>query len=90
MVLTFQSTWCLINSSKQHSDEVNVKLLANIDEGVAIDLEKVACLLREKDTKKTLVILVSGSRFVIEQPLTEVLKMISDYEVMSKEEKGLG
>lgn len=84
------NTFCIFNSSKQHSDEVNVKLLANIDEGVAIDLEKVACLLREKDTKKTLVILVSGSRFVIEQPLTEVLKMISDYEVMSKEEKGLG
>jgi hypothetical protein len=68
-VFTRLIVFCIFNSSKQHSDEVNVKLLANIDEGVAIDLEKVACLLREKDTKKTLVILVSGSRFVIEQLL---------------------
>ena len=51
-VFTRLIVFCIFNSSKQHSDEVNVKLLANIDEGVAIDLEKVACLLREKDTKK--------------------------------------
>ncbi|ECW0331827.1 hypothetical protein F3Q28_24080 [Salmonella enterica subsp. enterica] len=54
-----------------------MRLEVNIDEGIAINLDKVAALMRDKDTRQTVVVLVSGNQFIIDKPLSETIEIIN-------------
>ncbi|WP_194062457.1 hypothetical protein [Salmonella enterica] len=54
-----------------------MRLEVNIDEGIAINLDKVAACMRSKDTRQTVVVLVSGNQFIIDKPLSETIEIIN-------------
>lgn len=54
-----------------------MRLKVNIDEGIAINLDKVAALMRDKDPRQTVVVLVSGNQFIFDKPLSETIEIIN-------------
>lgn len=64
-----------------------MRLKVNIDEGFAIDLDKVAALIRAKNPRETQVVLVSGHQFIMESPLSEVIEIINGMNGADDEEE---
>ncbi|MCJ1815716.1 hypothetical protein, partial [Klebsiella quasipneumoniae] len=54
-----------------------MRLEVNLDEGLAINLDTVAALLRTDKSTETLIVLVSGGQFKFNKPLSEVVKLIN-------------
>ncbi|HDH1862242.1 TPA: hypothetical protein PIW00_003600 [Klebsiella quasipneumoniae subsp. similipneumoniae] len=54
-----------------------MRLKVNLDEGLAINMDTVAALLRQKNSSETFIVLVSGNQFKIDMPLSEVVEMVS-------------
>ena len=52
-----------------------MRLKVNLDEGLAFNMDTVAALLREKNSSETLIVLVSGSQFKIDMPLSKLIEM---------------
>lgn len=64
-----------------------MRLEVNLDEGLAINLDTVAALLRTDKSTETLIVLVSGGQFKFNKPLSEVVKLIN---AMGKPNDALG
>ncbi|EAW9081580.1 hypothetical protein [Salmonella enterica] len=48
----------------------------SMDTGIAIDLDKVAAILRPQNHKESRIVLVSGSIFDVDMPFSETIKMV--------------
>lgn len=64
-----------------------MRLKVNIDAGLAIDLDKVAALIRAKNTSETLVVLVSGHQFTLDRPLSEAIEIVNGMRDENDEEE---
>ena len=64
-----------------------MRLEVNLDEGLAINLDTVAALLRTDKSTETLIVLVSGGQFKFNKPLSDVVKLIN---AMGKPNDALG
>lgn len=64
-----------------------MRLKANLDEGLAINIDSIAALLRQKNSSETLIVLISGTQFKIDMPLSEAIQMVND---MGKPNDALG
>lgn len=64
-----------------------MRLKVNIDAGIAIDLDKVAALIRAKSTSETQVVLVSGHQFILDCPLSEAIEIVNGMRDENDEEE---
>lgn len=64
-----------------------MRLEVNLDEGLAINLDTVAALLRTDKSTETLIVLVSGGQFRFNKPLSKVVELIN---AMGKPNDALG
>lgn len=62
-----------------------MRLKVNIDAGIAIDLDKVAALIRGNVSSETKIILVSGNTFIMDKPLSVAIEIVNGLDEVDDE-----